>query len=292
MEKIRPYYSGFIKVTDPKDITINRVPINQNWWSRPYEYGFISAYIARNHHDSVVADYGCGWNPRPLTPALCAWYRYVYAVDVDARVLERPDLQGKSNLKILAEDFTKGTSIPDNSIDWIFCVGVIEHVHENLDGLFEDFYRVLRTKGRIFLTFDSNYDPSKKCDEFITPAEMFRIARKHFKFFGKVDHSNNNVLFNKEMNLTVYRCVLEKKDEALQNIAMDARQRLAKWRTGGIGKRREALYGDIRIRSPFVADLWAKQGKRKPSDPPGGFSDEEARLAWELGRLRRKSENL
>jgi len=91
-------------------------------WSRKYEYAFALKFVKKN--DTVMyAGFG---HSRPLEEYL------------------------KANVKKL-HDYTE--SVPDSSIDTIFCIGYLEH-EPNKKPMLERFKRVIKNSGKIVITTD------------------------------------------------------------------------------------------------------------------------------------------
>lgn len=107
------------------------------------------------HHDEIVLDYGCG-------PAndLVGFLQYsqakkVIGVDVSAKALNlasrrlalhRFDLERIELIRI--SDATPQIPLDDNSVDYIYCEGVLHHISHPVE-ILREFYRVLRPGKRV-----------------------------------------------------------------------------------------------------------------------------------------------
>lgn len=186
---------------------IGGYPIPPEWWSRVYEYPWAMCYAGRN---MVVADMGCGYEPRPLKDALSAVCRTVYAVDANDGLLTQPK---PDNVEFIVADFTRPIpAIPDGSLDRVFCISVLEHLGDKIPAALAEFYRCLRRGGLCVLTCDVQYDDSLPCDispgmDITTLQPAARSAGFRYDVF---DYDKTDAMHSEQFNLCVYHALLVK----------------------------------------------------------------------------------
>ena len=185
------------------------VTIPADWWSRPYEYAFAIQHAAP---DQVVADMGCGWMPRPFKDALSAVCEKVYAIDADPRLLGQPK---RFNMEFIVADFAgRIASLPDESLDRVFCVSVLEDLQNPIPALTE-FARVLKPDGLIVITCDIPWRPELPTPTYpgINPEKLLgALAMAGLEFVDGCDLSGREEAVRHETwNLCVLRCLLKKR---------------------------------------------------------------------------------
>lgn len=199
--------NSFFKQHDKRADEINGYPIPPEWWSRVYEYPWAMSYAGRN---MTVADMGCGYEPRPLKDALAKICRKVYAVDAHDMLLYQPR---PDNMEFVIADFTRPVAaIPDESLDRVFCISVLEHLGAGIPAALAEFYRCLRRGGLCVLTCDVQYDDSLPCD--ISPGmditQLEPAARDAGFRFDAFDYDKAGAMYSEQFNLCVYHAVLVK----------------------------------------------------------------------------------
>jgi SAM-dependent methyltransferase len=148
---------------------------------------------------------------RPFKDALCKKCESVYAVDLDPRI---NDLNRWENLIYITADFTKRIDkIATGSLDRVFCISVLEDLGGNLDKALAEFKRVLKPDGKIVITMDMQYNPTKPLGKY--PAGSFNelasaCAKVGLQFVGDVDLDKTDAVFHSDYNLCVFHCVLKK----------------------------------------------------------------------------------
>lgn len=189
---------------DPHSLDFEGFHLSEGWWSRHYEYQW--AYQWASPGETVV-DMGYGWMFRPFKNALAKVSETIYGVD-----LKPPsDSQLPDNFVPLVEDFTVGTSLPDNSMDKVFCISVLEDV-QNVEQALQEFKRVVTPGGQIILTFDTPHDPAKGNPFY--PGLRFDLMKYYvsnvgLRWVGGAEYSIENAVVHKRYNLCVYHAVLE-----------------------------------------------------------------------------------
>ena len=133
-------------------------------WSREWEYPW-AVLNAETAPGMRVCDLGCGGSP--LLPYLAGRCGCVcWGLD------QHFPIHARHNLRFFAEDprtqFPEITwleedmaelSLPDSSMDRIFCISVLEHVSEDvMKGTVAQIHRVLRPGGRALITTDVTGD--------------------------------------------------------------------------------------------------------------------------------------
>ena len=192
-------------IDDPHPAEFHGYPIPYGWWSRRYEYAWAAQWAG---FGETVVDMGYGATHRPFKNFLCDHAEVVYGID--ARPSEEAQLP--PNFVPLVEDFTATTSLPDNSMDQVYCLSVLEDT-DHIDRALVEFKRVLTPGGLIVLTFDIPYNDTKpehdlykgvNLDEFTGFVENAGLQSKgsYHAFYREAVH-------NDELNLCVYHALLE-----------------------------------------------------------------------------------
>jgi ubiquinone/menaquinone biosynthesis C-methylase UbiE len=200
--------NAFFRETDEQVNELAGWPIPVEWWSRPYEYAWALNYASDG---MLVADMGCGWMQRPFKNGLAAKGAQVLAVDANAKLLEQAPHE---NIKFIVADFTKGVdSIPDASLDRVFCVSVLEDVGDMTDAALREFARVLKPDGLIVMTFDVHYDLNRQLGQY-PGVNLKRLAdaleANNLSFREEPDWSKEQAVYHYNFNLTPFHCVLVK----------------------------------------------------------------------------------
>ena len=150
-----------------------------------------------------------GWHARPFKDALSQVCKHVYAVDGHPDVTKLP---GHDNMQYVVADITKRIdAIPDNSLDRVFCISVLEDLREIVADALREFARCVKADGLIVITFDSQYDYGKPLAQYPgVPIDVFEKAVKDagLEFVGGIDRRKDNALFHEGFNLAVFHCVL------------------------------------------------------------------------------------
>lgn len=203
-----PFQNAFIRRSDPRADVVNGYEIPEGWWSRRFEYRFAMEFAGPGQ---VVADMGCGWHYRPLHDHLSNVCDFVYGVDHHVEVLDLPAMQKGA---FVVADFAKEIPIiPAASLDRIFCISVLEELIDYKLALAE-FKRLLKPDGLIVLTLDAPYDPAKPAhDKYkgVNLDELEEAIREvGLSYTGSISRvKEEDILFNVDFNLCVWRCVLK-----------------------------------------------------------------------------------
>jgi len=197
--------NSYFKESDKKELTVNGLPISQDWWSRHYEYPWAFQFAGKKQ---VVADMGVGMSYRPFKDALSLVAKKVYAVDKD-----NTHWKDTSVVEHIQADFTKKIeAIEDKSVDRVFCISVLEHLETSLDIMdaLKEFKRIKTDAGMIVLTVDMLADPHKPSEySWMTDKALFTaINGVGLKFVNGVDWSKEDCIYHAKYNLTVFHCVL------------------------------------------------------------------------------------
>jgi ubiquinone/menaquinone biosynthesis C-methylase UbiE len=150
-------------------------------WQKPHEV--IAALKIRP--DEVIADIGAGSGY--FTRRLAKHAGKVYAVDIDAKLLERVASAGAKNV-ITVHATPDDPKLPEGAVDTIFICNVLHHI-ENRPAYYAKLLKALKPDGRI-VNIDFHKRPlpvgppvSMKLSEEEVAAEMksagLRAAEKH-----------------------------------------------------------------------------------------------------------------
>jgi 2-polyprenyl-3-methyl-5-hydroxy-6-metoxy-1,4-benzoquinol methylase len=136
----------FFKKDDINFGVLGEFKIPPSWWSRGYEYAFVSKYVKKT---DVIMDAGCGIE-HPFK-----WWagdntKMVYAVDVDPRLHEYP---AEDHIEWWCCDFDHFAKQFKGEVDKIFCISVLEHI-SNPANVIVSLSKVLKKKGKMILTID------------------------------------------------------------------------------------------------------------------------------------------
>jgi hypothetical protein len=198
--------NGYFKIDDPQVHELAGVVLPHDWWSRPYEYAWALQYAGRGQ---IVADMGCGWMGRPLKDALAEQCGFVFAVDVDARLLQYEHV---SNMGFIVADFTQSVAeIQPHSLNGIFCISVLEDLGDKLTDALRVFKELLEPDGLIVLTFDMRYDDALPLGQYpaLDLVALYEaVIANDLAFREAPDFSKANSIHNDGFNLTAFHCVL------------------------------------------------------------------------------------
>jgi len=84
-----------------------------------------------------------------------------------------PEKFQAANIKCKHADLTQPLPLKDNSVDFVICQEGIEHLSDQLK-VFNEFNRVLKTGGSLFLTTPNYSNLRSKMSYFLTESERFR----------------------------------------------------------------------------------------------------------------------
>jgi ubiquinone/menaquinone biosynthesis C-methylase UbiE len=197
-------------MTDPQVTEVAGYDLNPGWWSRPYEYAWALEFVKPG--GGVVADMGCGYTFRPFKEALAEWCDHVYAVDQNPKVLE---LDKPDNVEFVVSSFDAMPTIPDNSLDALFCISVLE---ENNPASYWDilweFARIIKPKAPMVFTFDVPYDRFKVIGNGFSVVDfclLFEaIESLELKVWGGLDFSKKSAIYHDEWNLACFHLEMTK----------------------------------------------------------------------------------
>ena len=142
------------------------VEMPTEWWSRPYEYGFVAQYL--NNKNQIIVDAGCGIE-HPFKWYAAPKVKKVIAIDLDERILklknDEPITQGDPlTLQMLARkkdakniEFIHGSFVTEDikNVDKVFCISVFEHMTPaDQEKAMINFYDMLKPGGVLVMTLD------------------------------------------------------------------------------------------------------------------------------------------
>ena len=191
--------SKFATITGCQDM-LDMYKIPNEWWSRKYEYPWASQFVAGCI--SKVVDAGCG-----VTHCFKDWLantaRQVTWVDQDANLLKMPTTP---NVHVIIGDIAKMPTIPDASIDVIFCISVLEHVTpiKHRAVILDEFARIIKPDGLVIITVDV---PTIPIDQYTLLIECSKLD-----FAGEVILKEpDNILIQPAGKLRVFCSVLRRR---------------------------------------------------------------------------------
>lgn len=191
--------NGFFKWNDKRAEIIAGMKIPDVWWSRKYEYAWALQYTAAGQ---VVADMGTGWMYRPFKDALADVCGFVYAVDLDVRLMEQ---NPRENMQFIVASFAQPIKyIPAGSLDRIFCISVLEDVGEFIFDAVDEFKRLLHPHGRIVMTFDVQYDMSKPLGQYpgVDLEKLFKaLEQSSLVVDGEFIPDKQDAVYHEQFNL-------------------------------------------------------------------------------------------
>ena len=154
-------------------------PMSQEEWSRKAEYPWAAQFARPN---TIVIDAACGFGHK-FKYHLAKHGRICYAIDCDKRILTEK-LPAPSRLVVSNINNTPALTA---SIDTLFCISVLEHVHpkEEHRKVLKEFARVLKPGGLAVLTVD--VDTEVFTDSVSLEQYLEAIKLSDFEFAGSVD---------------------------------------------------------------------------------------------------------
>lgn len=165
----------YFTVNDMVIHKINNKNIPLEHWSRKYEYAFALKYVKKN--ETVM--YASFEHARPLEKYL------------------------KNNVKKVY-DYTE--SVPDNSINTIFCIGYLQHEPKK-EKMLKRLKIVLKNGGKIIITADY---PKFKDEEFVKMVESVGLKFTGNKNYNNKDKDNIKGHYG---GLRCYSAILKKNNE-------------------------------------------------------------------------------
>lgn len=197
--------NALFTTSDPIMLEVGGEPIPDAWWSRRYEYAWATQQI---RDARVVADMGAGWMGRPFTKQLASVCDKVYAVDIDPRLKELPDIDRVT--KIIG-DFSRMLDIPAHSLDAVFCISVLEDLTpEAQENAWFEWRRLLRKGGRVVFTCDVQYDTDKPLGKYPGTNVMALMTGAYAAGFVTGDvvlNWNDDLVHNDDFNLCCFHGV-------------------------------------------------------------------------------------
>lgn len=160
-----------------------RDPFHQ--WSRQWEYPFVYDCIGKNFGQKngklSILDLGSGMTFFPYFLAQRYPNSEMFCLDVDSSLSELFSLvEDKNSSRVIFKigDMRK-LPFPDNSLDCVYCISVLEHT-KNYDVSLSEIKRVLRPGGVFVLTFDVSVDG----DADISKEESKELLETAKELFG------------------------------------------------------------------------------------------------------------
>jgi ubiquinone/menaquinone biosynthesis C-methylase UbiE len=186
--------SRFFVNGDAKVLKMAGISLHPEWWSRPFEYAWAGQFAKAG---DTVLDAACGIC-HPFKFDLAGLCKVVHAVDIDERISDRVKMASeiKEALGEAAEKAFWSNKLYDsvkfkqasikklphkNSMfNTIFCISVLEHFEPaDRERALKEFYRTLKSGGRLILTLDHPTADPQEMAEMVTACG--------FSFAGEVD---------------------------------------------------------------------------------------------------------
>ena len=111
----------------------------------------IQKYLKEDNNATVV-DVGCGSGE--FANILKKYYGNVIGIDISDKMINFARKNSEKNITFQINECTN-ISLKDNSVDYIFALGLLDYV-ENLQNVFFEFKRILKKKGKIIITIPKN----------------------------------------------------------------------------------------------------------------------------------------
>ena len=100
-----------------------------------------------------MLDIGCGSGE--FTSILKDYYGKVIGMDVSDKMIEIAKKNYANRNIIFTKNECTNTQLSDNSIDYIFALGLFDYI-ENIENVLNEFKRILKHKGKILITIPKN----------------------------------------------------------------------------------------------------------------------------------------
>ena len=123
---------------------------DESMWAGFFNPTGALAELALTQTSGDVLDFGCGYGTFALPAAAIISPSIVHAIDIDTemvrRVMEKAEVQGSSNLRVVQRDFiATGSGLPDGSIGYVTLFNILHA--ENPMVLLNESRRVLTENG-------------------------------------------------------------------------------------------------------------------------------------------------
>ena len=196
--------NGFFKQWDVHMDNFAGYGLPVGWWSRKFEYPWAIQFATT---EDVVADMGSGEYYRPFKDGLANICLKTYAVDLN------PEESRNHPITYISANFSKRIEeLDDKSLDKIFCISVMEECGD-MEGALWEFQRLLKPDGLAIITLDVQLDITKPLGKYkaIDLYDFkYKFRKAGFDFKGELDMNQDFIIFNKELNLKCFHCVLRK----------------------------------------------------------------------------------
>lgn len=193
----------FITTNDERLEYLDEHKIDSSWWSRFYEYAFITNQINKNDY-VLDAGAGVGYFFKTYLSRRC---KQLDAIDVDLNILEEENTDNLTHYSFALEnlDAFMYTYDTKNYYDKIICCSVLEHIDSSLHlKILDNFKNLLRDNGEIIITLDY---PTVDLMQFES-----NIQQVGLKFENDYDSTiPENAIYHEAWKLRVFRMILIKK---------------------------------------------------------------------------------
>jgi len=132
---------------------------------RDYTVNYILEHVPEK---SIILDLGCGAGP--VLTQLQAHDYNLTGIDYSHDMLQhaRRELDEALNNVLLIRAECEKIPMPDNSFDFVVCLGVISYA-ESIDTAIKELYRVLKPGGRVIVSYRNKYN-----DIFLDPIRLIK----------------------------------------------------------------------------------------------------------------------
>lgn len=141
---------------------------------------FINQWIADHAPGKVVLDYACGQG-KLARRAAAAGAELAIGLDISGQSIANARLdaeeEGLADSTFFLQGDCEATGLPDNSVDVIFCSGMLHHLDVTI--AFPELHRIMRPGGVCLAVEALDYNPIVKAYRLLTPSLRTEWEKHH-----------------------------------------------------------------------------------------------------------------